>query len=204
VAEPGIRGDPALVIKVGGSLAKSGRLDGVLAKIGAARIPIVVVPGGGPFADAVRDLQPALQFDDRTAHRLALLAMEQMAEYIASRQSGMKVARTLDEISDAVIDGQIPVWAPLQMIGDDQSVCASWDVTSDALAARLAELMGARLVVLKSVNCGSQADAGELASKGIVDNAFPEIVSRAGLFWSILGPEDEAALLALLAGEGAA
>lgn len=204
MAKDEVRGDPPLVIKVGGSLAKAGRLDEVLAKIGAARIPIVVVPGGGPFADAVRDLQKVLQFDDEIAHRLALLAMEQMAEYIASRQSGMKVARSLDEISDAVIDGQIPVWAPLQMIGEDQSVCASWDVTSDALSAQLAELMGARLLILKSASDCRNVDADELAAKGIVDNAFPEIVSRAGLSWSIFGPEDDADLLAVLAGEGSA
>ena len=49
-----------LVIKVGGSLlAHEGRLAAVLAAIGAAARTrrTLIVPGGGPFADAVRDLE---------------------------------------------------------------------------------------------------------------------------------------------------
>lgn len=193
-----------LVIKIGGSLVETGRLASVLAIIGGARVPVVIVPGGGPFADTVRKLQSEMQLDDAVAHRLAMLAMEQMAECIASRQSGMTVARSLDDISEAVMDGQIPVWAPLQMIGNDKSVPESWDTTSDALAARLAELLDARLVLLKSVSARDYSSAKDLMREGIVDPVFPEIVERADLRWSIFGPEDDAALAALLLGEGTA
>ncbi|WP_024275701.1 MULTISPECIES: uridylate kinase [unclassified Hyphomicrobium] len=191
-----------LVIKIGGSLAETGRLAPVLAMIGGARIPVVIVPGGGPFADAVRHLQAEMRFDDAVAHRLAMLAMEQMAECIVGLQPGMTVARSLDDISEAVMDGQIPVWAPLQMIGSDKTIPESWDVTSDALAARLAELLEARLVLLKSVGARDISSAKDLTREGIVDPVFPEIVARADLGWSIFGPNDDAALAALLTGEG--
>ncbi|WP_409563044.1 uridylate kinase [Hyphomicrobium sp. MC8b] len=193
-----------LVIKIGGSLAETGRLAPVLAMIGGARIPVVIVPGGGPFADAVRNLQSEMRFNDAVAHRLAMLAMEQMAECIVGLQPGMTVARSLDDISEAVMDGQIPVWAPLQMIGSDKTIPESWDVTSDALAARLAELLEARLVLLKSVSARDISSAMDLMREGIVDPVFPEIVARADLGWSIFGPEDDAALAALLIGEGTA
>jgi aspartokinase-like uncharacterized kinase len=204
VAEEDTSGVRPLVVKVGGSLAETGRLASVLAVIGAACIPVVIVPGGGPFADAVRNLQAEISFDDAVAHRLAMLAMEQMAECIVGRQPGMKVARSLEDISDAVMDGQIPVWAPLQMIGEDETIAESWDATSDSLAARLAELLGTRLVLLKSVGVKEGSSAGELVEAGVVDPLFPEIVARAGLSWSIFGPGDDAALSALLIGEGAA
>jgi 5-(aminomethyl)-3-furanmethanol phosphate kinase len=203
VDEGDTRGVRPLVIKVGGSLAETGRLGAILAMIGAARIPVVIVPGGGPFADTVRRLQDEIHFDDAVAHRLAMLAMEQMAECIVSQHSGMKVARSIDEISDAVMDGQIPVWAPLNMIGEDETIEASWAATSDSLSGRLAELLGTRLVLLKSVDVGDGASADELSAQGVVDPLFPEIVARAKLSWSIFGPGDDAALAALLAGEGA-
>ncbi len=196
------RGDRPLVIKVGGSLAETGRLASILAIIGSARVPVVVVPGGGPFADAVRNLQTELQFDDAVAHRLAMLAMEQMAEFIVSQHVGMRVARSLDDISDAVMDGLIPVWAPLLMIGDDESITASWSATSDSLSARLAEILAARLVLLKSVNVTHDATADELARSGAVDALFPEIAARTNLSWTVFGPEDDAALSSLLTGEG--
>jgi aspartokinase-like uncharacterized kinase len=204
VVRAGAAGIAPLVIKVGGSLAQSGRLPSVLKMIGEARIPVVIVPGGGPFADAVRVVQVEMQFDDSVAHRLAMLAMEQMAECIVARETGMKVARSLDDISDAVSEGQIPVWAPCQMMADDATIPASWDVTSDSLAARLAELLGARLVLLKSTEIEAGSSAEELATAGVVDPFFSEVVARAGLSWSILGPKDDAALASLLVGEGTA
>src|SRR5688572_11112389 len=68
------------VVKLGGSYALSPRLPAILAAIRASHVPVVVVPGGGPFADAVRAAQPRMGFGDRAAHRMALLAMAQFAE----------------------------------------------------------------------------------------------------------------------------
>jgi len=193
-----------LVIKVGGSLSETGRLGGALERLSAAQVPVVIVPGGGPFADAVRGLQREMGFDDAVAHRLAMLAMEQMAEWMAAQQPGLKVAHTLEEISESIMDGQIPVWAPLRMIGDDETVPGSWSATSDSLSVRLAELLDARLILLKSVTLERQSSAEELAGQGVVDAHFPEIVARSEVSWSIFGPSDDAALAAILAGEGGA
>ncbi|CAA2139411.1 uridylate kinase [Hyphomicrobium sp. ghe19] len=203
MAEGRKNGISPLVIKVGGSLAETGRLGETLATLSGAQIPIVIVPGGGPFADAVRSLQREIDFTDAVAHRLAMLAMEQMAEWIVSQRPGLKVAHSVDEISDCIMDGQIPVWAPLRMIGDDEAISADWSATSDSLAVRLAELLDAPLILLKSVDVAEDLSAEELALKGVVDALFPDIVARAGVSWSIFGPADDAALAAILAGEGA-
>lgn len=174
----------------------------VVQMIAATRVPVVIVPGGGPFADSIRALQPTMKFDDALAHRLAMLAMQQMGELIVAQNERFTAAHSLTEISDACRDGKVPVWAPLRMIVNDAAVPAGWSATSDSLAARLAELLGARLILLKSVDVASGANIDDLATRGVVDPILPSIVARGGLSWSIFGPSDDARLRSILEGEG--
>lgn len=202
MAEASAGAVPRLVLKVGGSLAETGRMPAVVQMIAATRVPVVIVPGGGPFADSIRALQPTMKFDDALAHRLAMLAMQQMGESIVAQNERFTAAHSLTEISDACRDGKVPVWAPLRMIVNDAAVPAGWSATSDSLAARLAELLGARLILLKSVDVASGANIDDLATRGVVDPILPSIVARGGLSWSIFGPSDDARLRSILEGEG--
>lgn len=199
------RAQPPLVVKVGGSLVETGRLPNALDMIAAAARPVVVVPGGGAFADKVRDLQRALRFDDASAHRMAMLGMAQMADLYISTRGGFAAADSIDAIAATLACGKTPVWLPLQMMADDETVPANWTATSDTLAARLAErLGGAPLALLKSVDVDETATAADLAAEGVVDQTFPAIVARAGLAWRIFGPGGEAAFRAMLTGAHAA
>ena len=70
------------VVKVGGGLAREagdGALRALCRAIGdaGARHPLLVVPGGAAFADAVREHDSRFDLRPATAHRMAILAMEQ-------------------------------------------------------------------------------------------------------------------------------
>ena len=72
------------VVKVGGGIAREAGEDALRAlcdAIGAAGRGhrLLVVPGGGEFADAVRESDRRYGLSDRAAHRMAILAMEQFA-----------------------------------------------------------------------------------------------------------------------------
>jgi len=87
------------VVKLGGSLlADPERLRARLRRLAAgADGPCLIVPGGGPFADAVRAAQGALGFDDALAHRLALDAMGRMAEVFLDLEPELRIERTLPD-----------------------------------------------------------------------------------------------------------
>lgn len=192
---------PPLVVKIGGSLAESGRLKSILGQIADAVVPVVVVPGGGPFADVVRDQYEKMRYGMSTAHRMAMLGMQQMAEVIAEHDTCFQIADSLEAITEISHSGDIPVWAPLRIIATDDEVPADWTATSDTLAVRLAELLGdAPLALLKAVDVDPAADPETLARDGVVDAFFPKIVLRSKLRWRIFGPADERALTAVLAG----
>lgn len=188
-----------LVLKIGGSLAETGRLRATLALVARARRPIVVVPGGGPFADAVRDAQARLGFSDAAAHDMALLAMHQMATALADIEKRLVEADTILAFKRAWCGRRIPVWLPRRLCAGDRRIPRDWSITSDGLAARLGErLGGAEVALLKSCAVPRGASPETLARHGIVDPVFPAIVRRASLSWHVLGPGETATLAGLI------
>lgn len=188
-----------VVVKLGGSLAETGRLKSILSLVCRAERPVVIVPGGGPYADAVRSSQRALGFSDEAAHDMAILAMNQMGLAMISLDERLVAAETLTAMRQAQKEGRIGVWLPAKLCAGDSSIPRDWQITSDGLAARLAErLGGAHVVLVKSCTVEPSATAQALGRAGVVDAAFAGIVARAGLSWQIVGPGEESALVELL------
>jgi aspartokinase-like uncharacterized kinase len=163
------------VIKLGGSLATAPDLRPWLETIvRTPGPPRVVVPGGGPFADAVRAVQERWRFDDRIADRMALLAMHQYGLMLTGLEPKLRPAETIDSIRAACAAGLVPVWLPYAMVAEREDVEASWEVTSDSLALWLASAIGAeRLVVVKSAALPHEpTEIDSLMEKGILDRAF--------------------------------
>ena len=142
------------VVKIGGGLlADPDHLTRVLDLVGAVAVHrrMVVVAGGGPFADIVRDVDRRLRLSDDAAHWMAILAMDQHAHLIASRLRESVLVESPQDIT-AMRQGQVAVLTPSRWLKRTDPLPHSWDVTSDSIAAWVSRELGAtRLVLIKPV-----------------------------------------------------
>jgi aspartokinase-like uncharacterized kinase len=180
---------PWIVVKLGGSLAGDLSLAHWLHELARDRSArFVVVPGGGPFADAVRAAQRRWRFSDEVAHVMAIGAMDQFAHMLCGIESGSIPCSTLQQIEAASAGRRLPVWLPGYLMRRDRQLPRCWDVTSDTIAAWLAGALGAScLLLVKSCDLASDLDDPEvLAGRGIVDPALPAFLSDSGLMLKVV------------------
>ncbi|KDE55857.1 uridylate kinase [Methanoculleus sp. MH98A] len=127
-----------LVVKVGGSLFN--RVVPLLDIFREAGRPVLIVPGGGKFADLVR----RLDVSEDAAHWMAIAGMEQFAWYIASH--GIPATSALAPPAEAT------VLLPYCALREIDPLPHTWNVTSDTIAAWVARELSADLLLLKSVD----------------------------------------------------
>jgi aspartokinase-like uncharacterized kinase len=192
----------AVIVKLGGSYASAAQCDDWLDAIDRCAGQVVLVPGGGPFADAVRSAQRRMGFDDRAAHRMALLAMEQYGCALASLRPRWQPASSTEEIRVVLAQGRVPVWAPARMALAATDLPECWELSSDSLSAWLAGMLGVPRLLLVKRMAAPQAcvSAAELAAAGAVDPLFPGFLGASGAEAYIAGPADHVAAAAAIQG----
>lgn len=188
-----------VVLKLGGAQARSGRLRAWLDAIAAHAGRVVLVPGGGPFADLVRATQAEIGFDEAAAHEMAMLAMSQFGRALASLRPGFEIAASQAEVRDALARGRTPIWSPAPMALAAR-LPPSWDFTSDSLAAWLAGRLGAERLLL--VKHGEATDAAELVKRGVVDPLFPSFLAQSKARAFLVAPDAMERLARGLDGDG--
>jgi aspartokinase-like uncharacterized kinase len=172
-----------IIFKLGGSLSRTDTLINCLNAVernyrGRAA---VIVPGGGAFADQVRLAQQHWQFDDNTAHNMALLAMQQMALMFKGLKPDFTIAHTVAAIQDLLDREQVVIWSPDITELENAGIKGSWDITSDSLSAWLAKMLSAtELVLIKSAVIDASLSLDQLAEQDIVDKAFCSFAVQAG------------------------
>ncbi len=135
----------------------------------------VVVAGGGRLVDEIRRAQALWDFDDRLAHRLAIDAMAINARML--RALAPRLAAFSRPSADDLPAGPA-LWVP-QAPYDWLALPESWAATSDSIALRLAEHIGADAAVLvKSVEPAALTprSAAALAADGIIDACLPSLL----------------------------
>jgi 5-(aminomethyl)-3-furanmethanol phosphate kinase len=194
------------VVKVGGGLGRDAGEDAlralcrILGELGE-RHALLVVPGGGRFADAVREADRRFGVRATTSHRMAILGMEQFGWLLSDLIPGAERCADLARAGGLAV-GRTTVLLPARLALD--ALPASWQVTSDSIAAWVAGQVGAdRLVLVKEVD-GLFAEwpargqplarltVAELAAlrPGGVDAYLPTALERASFETWVIGGRD--------------
>jgi 5-(aminomethyl)-3-furanmethanol phosphate kinase len=188
-----IKGSSMWVIKIGGSLLGSPELERwleIFVKFSDGNI--IIVPGGGIFADAVRDAQKLTKVSDACAHKLAVMAMDQFGLVLANINPLLATAKTECEIDERTWQHRAIVWLPSHMVLQDDTIPQSWDVTSDSLAAWLAtKLKAKQLILVKSEKPNdSKLCLKRMTEDCVVDLAFSEFTLNANFGSWMLRKDD--------------
>ncbi len=161
------------IIKLGGSLLEWPAMPEAFHRWLSRQSPAanVLIAGGGPIVESLRQLDRALRIPPETAHWLAVRAMGLNAS-LAAELLDAPVAGTIDALH--VRPRALQVLDVEQFLRRDadasDALPCSWDVTSDSIAARVAEhIQACELVLLKSSLPREAANCAELSRQGYVD-----------------------------------
>ena len=159
-----------MVVKVGGSLFDDPKLAAKLAAWlkNQSETKILLVAGGGRFANAVREMDRIHKLGEEASHWAALASLAASAAVLKAMLVPYNLAKELefiDCLAFARSDDDKP-----------QSLPHTWRVTTDSIAARIAMTYGCqRLVLLKSLDVPNDTTWEVAAKNGWVDDYFPTI-----------------------------
>lgn len=138
------------VLKLGGSLYAHAALVRLLEqarRLSDQSARCTIVPGGGPFADQVREAYRRHSLSEQTAHQMAMLGMRQYGRLLA------ELSRLPLCCSKTRSNEQCAIWLPTD---EPLDACLAaiplqqldWDFTSDSVSMCLAHHIEARYLIL--------------------------------------------------------
>jgi aspartokinase-like uncharacterized kinase len=139
------------VIKIGGSLAEDPEgLRALCNKLSelAKKYEIIVVPGGGRFADVVRDFDQHFTLSCGISHRMAILGMDQFGLLLSDITPNSYALHRLENAKRLSEAKKVPIFLPSHLMLQKDPLENSWDVTSDSIATYVASRLHIAKVLL--------------------------------------------------------
>ena len=144
----------------------------------------VLIVGGGKLADELRNVSQRHKVGDEIMHWLCIESMCINAKWVAELLPECCWCNTLEQAKQASVGS----WAVLDVVkflreeeprASGNPLPVGWHVTSDSIAARVAELCdGSELVLLKSCLPKEGWTPESLAQEGVVDAHFPQAAKQ--------------------------
>lgn len=173
------------VVKVGGSLLDLPDLGVRLGAFLEPRFPAVVVAGGGKTADCVREMDSIHRLGEEKSHWLALRAAAVNAHLLADILPRAAVCNEFQLLRNILYVHKFPILDPYRFCREEEEfrrnasggprpeLPHSWTVTTDSVAARVANHYRATLYLLKSTPLPPATGLDDAARLGLVDPYFP-------------------------------
>jgi aspartokinase-like uncharacterized kinase len=185
---------PVRIVKVGCSLFERRQLPAQLQAWIQAQPPAIhiLLAGGGELADSIRSWDQRFDLGEVESHWLCIKALGITAQVLQKMLPDFPLLREYTALQQHIAELQTQA-RPAAIIFDvrqflreveptapPQPLPHAWHVTTDSIAARLAEMLAAdELVLLKSRPCPEeQSDFALLEAQGFVDEYFPQVARR--------------------------
>lgn len=180
-----------VVVKIGGSLLLQPsfvtRLKLKLSQLSNefSSAHFVLITGGGPLVEALRYIDGAHPLTDEFAHWTAIHLMDVNARLLQDWWPELPCAMSMEALLARLSEPGCTLFGVEEFLrlrepaAGGLRLTVGWDVTSDSIAARCAEILRAeKLVLLKSTGGGTSSNWHKLAADGRVDPAFPRFAAR--------------------------
>jgi aspartokinase-like uncharacterized kinase len=210
------------VIKVGGSLAEDPTgLRALCIELGeiAKKHMILVVPGGGKFADVVRVFDQQFALSHKISHKMAILGMDQFGLLLSQIIPNSCAIYSLNDAKQLSESKSVPIFLPSRLMFEEDPLEHSWTVTSDSIATYIASRLRVSKVILVTDVDGiftkdpkkysdakliKKLSAGELLKFGkrtSVDQFLPELLLKTQVNCYVVNGKYPERIEAVLAGQ---
>ena len=192
----------ATVVKVGGSLSlypeKLRTLCSKISEISKEQ-KLIVVPGGGEFADVVRCFDKSFHLSCSTSHGMAILGMDQYGMLLSDLIPNSITTHKFEEMECFLDLNKLPIFLPSNLLIREDPLENSWAVTSDSIAVYIAGRLQVTKVLLvtdvdgiynsdpktfseaKLINNLSASELLAMNKRTSVDKALPKLLLKTSI-----------------------
>jgi len=101
---------------------------------------IILIPGGGSFANFVRKIYSELKLTDELAHWMSIISMDYNGIELGKKFPKLEIFEEYDKLKE--IGKSFCIFLPYQFLKENDKLPHSWDVTSDSITLFLAKKLG--------------------------------------------------------------
>ncbi|WP_456419102.1 [5-(aminomethyl)furan-3-yl]methyl phosphate kinase [Methanocaldococcus infernus] len=171
------------LVKIGGSLLY--RAKPLLKALKECGEKIIIVPGGGEFANVVRKVDKTYNLDPSVSHKLAIECMDLVGE-IYGDVGNIKTYKTLFDIKREIDKVGVAILLPSTLLLSTDLAEHSWNVTSDSLSLYVGRLLNLKEIIIVTDVDGIYREgkllniinANEIEGLTSVDMAFPSLLQK--------------------------